>query len=108
MGNDELFDAISHPIRIDMIKLLSENPLRFADLKRKLKISSSGLLDFHLKKLDDLVVVNKEGCYGFGLLVSLIVSFCGMLLFCLLLLLGLCSMLIGLLLREEYVLDHSC
>ena len=64
MGNDELFDAISHPIRIDMIKLLSENPLRFADLKRKLKISSSGLLDFHLKKLDDLVVVNKEGCYA--------------------------------------------
>ncbi len=64
MGSDELFEAISHPIRIDIVKLLSEKPLGFADLKRKLKISSSGLLDFHLKKLDDLVVVNKEGCYS--------------------------------------------
>ena len=64
MGSDELFDAISHPIRIDIVKLLSEDPLGFAELKRKLKISSSGLLDFHLKKLDDLVVVNKEGCYA--------------------------------------------
>jgi len=64
MSSDELFEAISHPIRIDIVKLLSEKPLGFADLKRKLKISSSGLLDFHLKKLDDLVVVNKEGCYS--------------------------------------------
>jgi DNA-binding HxlR family transcriptional regulator len=64
MSSDELFEAISHPIRIDIIRSLAEKPLRFADLKRKLKISSSGLLDFHLKKLDELVVVNKEGCYA--------------------------------------------
>ena len=75
MSSDELFEAISHPIRIDIVKLLAEKPLRFADLKRKLKISSSGLLDFHLKKLDDLVIVNKEGCYsltdrGFAALTS--------------------------------------
>lgn len=44
-------------------KGIGKKPLRFADLKRKLKISSSGLLDFHLKKLDDLVAVNGEGCY---------------------------------------------
>lgn len=64
MSSDELFEAISHPIRIDIVKVLAEKPLRFADLKRKLRISSSGLLDFHLKKLDDLVVVNKDGCYS--------------------------------------------
>ena len=63
MSSDELFEAISHPIRIDIVKVLAEKPLRFADLKRKLKVSSSGLLDFHLKKLDDLITVNKDGCY---------------------------------------------
>lgn len=64
MSSDELFDAISHPIRIDIIKLLAAKPLRFADLKRTLKISSSGLLDFHLKKLDGLIISNNEGCYA--------------------------------------------
>ena len=64
MSSDELFEAISHPIRIDIVKVLAEKPLRFADLKRKLKINSSGLLDFHLKKLDDLIIVNKEGRYS--------------------------------------------
>jgi DNA-binding HxlR family transcriptional regulator len=64
MSSDEMFEAISHPIRIDIVQLLAEKPLGFADLKRELKISSSGLLDFHLKKLDDLITVNKEGCYA--------------------------------------------
>jgi DNA-binding HxlR family transcriptional regulator len=64
MSSDELFEAVSHPIRIDIVKILAEKPLGFADLKRELKISSSGLLDFHLKKLDELITVNKEGCYS--------------------------------------------
>jgi len=64
MSSDELFEAVSHPIRIDIVRMLAEKPLGFADLKRELKISSSGLLDFHLKKLDDLITVNKEGCYS--------------------------------------------
>lgn len=64
MSSDELFDAISNPIRIEIIKLLAEKPLRFADLKRTLKINSSGLLDFHLKKLGGLLISNDEGCYA--------------------------------------------
>jgi DNA-binding HxlR family transcriptional regulator len=64
MSSDELFEAVSHPIRIDIVQILSEKPLGFADLKRELKISSSGLLDFHLKKLDDLITMNKEGRYS--------------------------------------------
>jgi len=76
MSSDEMFEAVSHPIRIDIEQLLSEKPLGFADLKRELKISSSGLLDFHLKKLDDLITLNKEGDYcltekGFAALTSI-------------------------------------
>ena len=63
MTADELFEALSHPLRVEIIKALAEKPLRFADLKRELKVGSSGLLDFHLKKLDGLVAVNSEGCY---------------------------------------------
>ena len=59
-----MFEAVSHPIRIDIVRILAEKPLGFADLKRGLKISSSGLLDFHIKKLDDLVAINKEGRYS--------------------------------------------
>jgi predicted transcriptional regulator len=64
MSSDELFEAVSHPIRIDIVRMLAEQPLGFADLKRELKIRSSGLLDFHLKKLDDLIIINKEGRYS--------------------------------------------
>ena len=64
MESEELFEAISHPLRIEIVKVLAEKPLRFADLKRKLKISSSGLLDFHLKKLGHLINLNSEGCYA--------------------------------------------
>jgi len=59
-----MFEAVSHTIRIDIVRILAEKPLGFADLKRELKISSSGLLDFHIKKLDDLVAINKEGRYS--------------------------------------------
>jgi DNA-binding HxlR family transcriptional regulator len=64
MSSDEMFEAVSHPIRIDIVQILAEKPLGFADLKRQLKIKSSGLLDFHLKKLDELVIINKEGRYS--------------------------------------------
>ena len=63
MGSDDLFEAVSHPMRIEIVKVLAEKPLRFADLKRHLKIDSSGLLDFHLKKLNDLITINDEGNY---------------------------------------------
>jgi len=59
-----MFEAVSHPIRIDIVQILAEKPLGFADLKRELRISSSGLLDFHLKKLDELITINKEGRYS--------------------------------------------
>jgi DNA-binding HxlR family transcriptional regulator len=65
LDQDDVFDAVSHPLRIEILNLLAKKPQRFADIKRILKIDSSGLLDFHLKKLDEsgLVKTNKDGYY---------------------------------------------
>jgi DNA-binding HxlR family transcriptional regulator len=60
----ELFEAISHPERIKILKILSEKPSSFAALKRQLGIESSGNLDYHLKKLNQLVTVQENGLYG--------------------------------------------
>ncbi|HDM88693.1 MAG TPA: ArsR family transcriptional regulator [Candidatus Bathyarchaeota archaeon] len=63
MSSDNLFDAISHPMRIEILKELSKRPMRFAEIKRRLKVASSGLLDYHLRKLDDLIMINRDGLY---------------------------------------------
>ena len=63
MSREELFEALSHPIRINILKKLSQNPMSFSELKRTLNIESSGKLDFHLKKLEGLVILNEEGKY---------------------------------------------
>ena len=64
MGVDEeVFEAISHPLRIRILELLAERPMSFAELKRALGVRSSGHLDFHLRKLRGLVVVDEEGRY---------------------------------------------
>jgi DNA-binding HxlR family transcriptional regulator len=63
MSENDLFDGISHPLRIEILKTLAKKPMRFADLKRRFNIDSSGQLDFHLKKLDMLITTNEEGKY---------------------------------------------
>jgi len=60
----ELFEAISHPARIRILKALKKQPSSFASLKRQLDIDSSGNLDYHLKKLGELVTVRQDGLYG--------------------------------------------
>ena len=64
MSENDVFDGISHPLRIDILKTLAKKPMRFSDLKRKFNIDSSGQLDFHLKKLDILITTNGEGKYA--------------------------------------------
>ena len=59
----ELFEAVSHPTRIQILRILSREPLGFAELKRKLGISSSGNLSHHLNKLVTLVETNAQGKY---------------------------------------------
>ena len=60
----ELFEAIAHPVRIKILKILEKQPSSFASLKRQLGFASSGNLDHHLKKLGELVAVRGDGLYG--------------------------------------------
>ena len=59
----ELFEAISHPTRIQILKLLDETPQGFSELKHELGISSSGNLNHHLNKLSTLVGTDAHGKY---------------------------------------------
>ena len=63
MTSDEVFEAISHPTRISILKELEKRPTRFADLKRNLKIKSSGRLDVHLKKMEAVITTDSDGLY---------------------------------------------
>jgi len=59
----EIFDALGHPTRILILKALDEEPLGFADLKKKVGIESSGHLQHHLNKLDGLIQTDEYGKY---------------------------------------------
>ena len=60
----ELFEALGHPTRIKMLQVLSDSPLGFSDLKRKVGIESNGLVSFHLSKLNGLVNTTPDGSYA--------------------------------------------
>src|SRR5271169_2616326 len=59
----EIFDALGHPTRILILKVLSEGSLGFADLKKKTGIDSSGHLQHHLTKLNGLIKTDEYGKY---------------------------------------------
>lgn len=59
----EVFDALGHPVRINILKSLSHEALSFADLKKKTAIDSSGHLQHHLTKLDGLIKSDEHGNY---------------------------------------------
>jgi DNA-binding transcriptional ArsR family regulator len=59
----ELFEALGYPTRIEILQMLSENPMAFSELKKKIGIDSGGHLTFHLSKLASLVNSNPEGKY---------------------------------------------
>lgn len=69
MGSRELegaqvFDALGHPTRLRILRLLSDGPLSFAELKKKTNIDSSGHLQHHLTKLNGLIKTDQYGSYG--------------------------------------------
>ena len=59
----EVFDALGHPTRIAILKVLSEGAVGFADLKKKTGIESSGHLQHHLNKLNGLIKTDEYGKY---------------------------------------------
>jgi DNA-binding HxlR family transcriptional regulator len=59
----EVFDALGHPTRILILKILSEGALGFADLKKKTGFDSSGHLQHHLTKLNGLIKTDEYGKY---------------------------------------------
>lgn len=59
----ELFEKISHPTRVEILKMLEVSPLNFSQLKSRLGIESSGNVDHHLKKLEDLIYLDSDGLY---------------------------------------------
>ena len=59
----EIHDALGHNRRIAILKALSEGPLGFTDLKRRLDIDSSGTLQHHLLKINGLIN-NELGNYA--------------------------------------------
>ena len=59
----EVFDALGHPTRILILKVLSEGSLGFADLKKKTGFESSGHLQHHLTKLNRLIKTDEYGKY---------------------------------------------
>ena len=59
-----LFEALSHPTRARILKLVEERRLTFSSLKHELGLESSGQLQHHLQKLSGFVTVEKDGCYG--------------------------------------------
>lgn len=63
LNSGEVFDAISHPLRIRILKELAKKPLSFSELKRAVNVESSGALDFHLKKMQSLIEADSDGRY---------------------------------------------
>jgi len=59
----EVYDALGHPMRLAILKALSEAPMGFAELKRRLTIDSSGHLKHHLDKLNSLIKTDEHGKY---------------------------------------------
>ena len=59
----ELFEAIGHQTRIRILEALSQAPLTFSGLKKRMGIDSSGHLSFHLEKLSGLIRTTAEGTY---------------------------------------------
>jgi hypothetical protein len=59
----ELFEALGHETRIRILQILSKSPSSFSELKKGVKIESSGNLSFHLGKLGNLIRTDSNGDY---------------------------------------------
>ena len=63
--SDTLYKILKDKTRRRIILLLNEKGnLSYTDLKSNVEITNNGLLNFHLKALDDLLVKDNSGQYG--------------------------------------------
>ncbi|MBS7632801.1 helix-turn-helix domain-containing protein [Candidatus Bathyarchaeota archaeon] len=62
--SEEIFEAVSHPQRIKILRVLAKSSLGFSELKRAVSIESSGALDFHLNKMEGLLTKDSHGHYS--------------------------------------------
>jgi len=60
----ELFEALGHPTRMRILRLLADSPRSFSELKGALGIDSSGQLQFHVGKLNGLIKAGEQGNYA--------------------------------------------
>ncbi|MEM1558383.1 MAG: winged helix-turn-helix domain-containing protein [Thermoproteota archaeon] len=63
INSNEVFEAVSHPLRIRILKALAKSPMGFSEIKKALGIESSGELSFHLNKMRNLLDKDSEGRY---------------------------------------------
>ncbi len=60
-----IFEALSHPTRVKILRLVEEKQLAFSALKHELGLESSGQLQHHLQKLSELVTIQEDsGSFG--------------------------------------------
>lgn len=60
----ELFEMLAHPTRVRILRVLENQSLSFAELRRTLGMESSGNLQHHLGKLGDLIKRTDDGKYA--------------------------------------------
>ena len=59
----EIFQALSHPVRVRILLLLADRGCTFSSLKHELGMESSGQLQHHMQKLSTLVNGDELGTY---------------------------------------------
>lgn len=59
-----LFNLLRHPLRREILRQLSVSPQTYSQLLRKLDVKESSFLNYHLRKMDGLLVEkNSDGKY---------------------------------------------
>jgi DNA-binding transcriptional ArsR family regulator len=64
MTRTRLFEAISHPVRIKILRVLGGQEMSFQDLREAVNLENDSHLSFHLMRLGDLVHTTSSGMYG--------------------------------------------
>ncbi|MFW9992516.1 MAG: winged helix-turn-helix domain-containing protein [Candidatus Odinarchaeota archaeon] len=59
----KLLNLVSHPIRVNIVKILKAESRSFSDLMKYLSLESTSKLSFHLEKLSTLVKKDEGGYY---------------------------------------------